>query len=372
MNLNQNRLVDIFLELVAINAVAKSEKPVADYIRKFLSNLQISVMEDATGRIIDGNSGNIIAKIYNDGKKGPIPFALVAHMDTVKPTTGIKPLIMDGRITSDGNTILGADNRAGIALILYLIENLHSNKLSHQPFEIIFTVGEETGLYGSTNLDMDMVESRNAYILDSSADPGYFVCAAPGAVDFRIRFLGKGSHAAVNPDKGINALSMAAALINRFSVGKVDEDTTINFGRISGGEANNVVPPLVELTGEIRSFNKNKIEHYSNRLSIQLKNISTEFGGNFELELEQAFPGFVLNKRSEAIKNLNSCLEKTGLTPMPIRYHGGSDANMLNNKGITAIDLGIGAKNPHSTEEYIMIRDLLAIEKLIHHLVLIQ
>ncbi len=370
MEFNHQRLIDIFLELVSISAVAKQEKPVADYIRKFLDNKGISSTEDRTGRIIQGTTGNIIAKIYNNGKKAPITFSLVSHMDTVKPTTGIKPVVMDGRISSDGNTILGADNRAGIALILFLIENLQKNGQSHLPFEIIFTVGEETGLYGSTNLDMNLVESRTAYILDSSADPGFFVYAAPGASDFSINFIGKGSHAAVNPDLGINALSMAAKLITLFQVGKVDEDTTINFGRISGGEANNVVPPRVNLTGEIRSFDPAKIEKYSQDLSDHLDRIVSEFSGKYEFSVEQAFPGFVLDKESEAIRRLNTCLKKTGLTPSPIRYHGGSDANMLNNKGMTAIDLGIGAKNPHSTEEYILIKDLMAIESLVHHLVL--
>jgi tripeptide aminopeptidase len=371
ITIDQNRLIDIFIDLVAIDATSKKEKPVADYIKTFLAQLDVGAVEDDTGKKIDGTTGNIIAKIRPADSDDPITISFAAHMDTVKSTRGIKPLINNGTITSDGNTILGADNRAGIAMILYLVDNLKRNKIPHIPFEILFTVGEETGLYGSTHLDMKLVESRVCYILDSSADPGYLVYAAPGATDFEIEFHGKASHAAVNPRQGINALSMAAFLIHQFQVGQIDDDTTINFGKIHGGEANNVVPPQVKLTGEIRSFSKEKIEQHYKDLQIQLDAVESMFGGKCQLSSEVAFPGFVLDVDSEAIQKLINCMKAVGLEPRPIRYHGGSDANVLNSRGIAAIDLGIGAKNPHSTEEYIKIEDLLKIGRLIHHLVML-
>jgi tripeptide aminopeptidase len=371
MEIDQRRLIDIFFDLIAIEAVSKKEKPVATYIKNFLSHLNITSQEDGTGKKINGSSGNIIAKICSGSTNGSIPISFAAHMDTVKSTNGIKPQINNGVITSDGSTILGADNRAGIAMILYLVESLKNQNTPHVPFEIIFTVGEETGLYGSTNLDLDLVESRVCYILDSSADPGYLVYAAPGATDFEIEFHGKASHAAVNPTQGINALSMAGYLLQHYSVGQIDEDTTINFGKIKGGEANNVVPPHVHLTGEIRSFYKEKVEKHYNDLQIHLEAIESMFGGKCELRSEVAFPGFVLDVNDESIQRLISCMQAVGLEPRPIRYHGGSDANVLNSRGILSVDLGIGAKNPHSTEEYIKIADMNSIERLIHHLVVL-
>lgn len=370
MTINQDRLIEIFFELIAISATSKKEKPVADYIQKFLKHLNIDTVEDQTGKIIQGNTGNLIAKIIENGELKPAEFSLAAHMDTVKPTTGIRPQIRNGIISSDGSTILGADNRAGIALILYLVENLKQHQLAHFPFEIIFTVGEETGLYGSSNLDLNLAESRVAYILDSSADPGYFVYAAPGATDFEIEFQGKASHAAVNPEQGINALSMAGELIQNFTVGKIDEHTTINLGRISGGEANNVVPPMVNISGEIRSFYQENIDKYHKELETLLKRIEKKYKGRCILRSEHAFPGFVLDRNSDPIHRLSECMKAVGLDPRPIRYHGGSDANVLNNRGIVGIDLGIGAKNPHANDEYIKIQDMLQIEKLIQHLVL--
>ncbi|OGB63795.1 MAG: hypothetical protein A2Y94_00740 [Caldithrix sp. RBG_13_44_9] len=368
MHVNQDRLIQIFFELVSISAVSKQEKPVADYVREFLKNNNIQVFEDQTGQIVGGTSGNLIAKIYPGAKAVPSQFCLAAHMDTVKPTTGIKPQNQDGIICSDGQTILGADNRAGIALILYLVESL-KQQASHIPFEVVFTIGEETGLYGSTHLDIDRLESRTVYILDSSADPGSFVYAAPAAIDFTINFIGKASHAAVNPQAGINAISMAAHLIQNFEVGKINDDTTINLGKINGGEANNVVPALVTLTGEIRSFLSEDIENSFQDLVKQLKRTEKMFSGKYAIKREEAFPGFILDQKSDAICRIISCFQVIGLESKPMRYHGGSDANILNSRGMVAIDLGIGAKNPHANDEYITVQDLLTMQKFLQKLV---
>jgi tripeptide aminopeptidase len=368
MKVNQDRLIQIFFELVSINAVSKQEKPVADYIRTFLKKYNIPVIEDQAGQIVGGTSGNLIAKIHPNAKAAPSQFCLAAHMDTVKPTTGIKPQIKNEKIYSDGQTILGADNRAGIALILYLVESLKQLK-AHVSFEVVFTIGEETGLYGSTHLDINQLESRIVYILDSSADPGSYVYAAPTAIDFTIDFVGKASHAAVNPQAGINAISMAAHLIQNFAIGKVNNETTINFGKINGGEANNVIPAKVILTGEIRSFLSEHIENYFQRLIKQLRDTEKIFAGQCHIQREESFPGFILDQESKAVRRLISCFQAIGLESKPLRYHGGSDANILNNRGLIAIDLGIGAKNPHANDEYIKIEDLLTILRFLHQLV---
>ena len=367
MKIDQDRLIKIFLDLVAISAISKQEKPVADYIRSFLNKYHIPVVEDRAGQIVGGTSGNLIAKIDANAEGAPSQFCLAAHMDTVKPTNGIKPQIHNGKICSDGQTILGADNRAGITLILYLVESLQQ-QVAHVPFEVIFTIGEETGLYGSTHLDIDQVESRTVYILDSSADPGCYVYAAPTAIDFAIDFIGKASHAAVNPQAGINAISMAAHLIQNVKVGKVNKDTTINFGKISGGEANNVVPPQVNLTGEIRSFLPEQIENSFQNLVNQLKNIEKIFSGKCSIARETGFPGFILDQKSAAIGKITSCFQAIGLESKALRYHGGSDANILNNRGMVAVDLGIGAKNPHANDEYIAIQDLLTMQNFLQKL----
>ncbi len=359
--IDQKHIIDIFLQLVKINAVSKQEKPVADFIAHFLERLGVGIIEDRAGAIVGGNTGNIIASVHGDSGRQPI--ALLSHMDTVKPTIGIAPRVTGERITSDGNTILGADNRAGIAILLYCIEYILEHNLAHIPFEAVFTIGEETGFYGSSNLDLNKIRARQAFVFDSSAVPGSFVYSAPGAVGYKIEFLGKASHAAVNPAAGINAIAMAADLIYNFPIGQVDDQTTINFGTISGGEANNIVPPEVCLSMEIRSFDANNISHYSQMLNTNLEEIAKRYRGKYQQTEELSFPGFTLDLNHATIKQTREIFSKLGVTPAPMKYHGGSDANVLNNRGIHTINLGIGARNPHSVNEFIEIRDLITMSR---------
>lgn len=364
--MNSNRLVEIFYNLVSINAVSRQERPVADFIRTTLAKLGAEISEDCAGQEVGGNSGNLIANIEGSLPLPPIGFT--AHMDTVKPTEGIKPCLQEGKITSDGTTILGADNRAGIAIILFTIEQLKQNGVAHRPFEAIFTIGEETGLFGALHLDKTRVRSKELYILDSSADPGGFVFEAPKALEFHVEMIGKSSHAAVQPDQGISAISMAAEMIGSIPTGQVDDHSTINFGTIHGGEANNVIPPLVELTGEIRSFDNQRIEGYYRKLNEKGETIAKKYEGKCRISSNQAFPGFHLDLESTAVKRLKSSMEAVNLTYEPLRYHGGSDANVLNERGFTAIDLGIGAKNPHSNNEYILLTDMEHMVHMVHHM----
>ena len=364
---HSDRLVDIFLQLVEIDAISKKEKPVAQFIKTFFENLNIKTSEDQAGKIVNGNTGNIIAKITNGIEENPIAFT--AHMDTIKSTQNIKTIIENGIIKTDGSTILGADNRAGIAIILYSIEKILKEKIPFRPFEAVFTIGEETGLYGAENLDLNIVKSRIAYTLDSSADPGCYVLKSPTAYDFNIVLIGKPSHAAVNPSAGINAISMVGLLLNDISVGQVDDETTLNFGKIAGGEANNVIPPKVEISGEVRSFNNSRIDYYLKKINECLEKIKLESNGNYTFSYKEAFSGFDIEKNEPAIYELNSALQCHNLIPKPLKYHGASDANTLNRRGVLTIDVGIGAKNPHSTDEYIKIEDMKKMAAVMMHLV---
>lgn len=360
----------IFFQLVQLDGVSLHEKPVADYIRKFLSHYHIPVFEDEAGIKSGGNSGNLIALVHPPGQTTTQPhFALMAHMDTVVSTAGVHPRVRDGRIESDGTTILGADNRAGIALILYLIHRLYQYSIPFQPFEVIFTIGEESGLYGSTYLDLTKVLSRTVYILDSSSDPGCFVVSSPSAVEFTLSFIGRPSHAGVNPEAGINAISMCGQFLHRFPVGRLNDSTTINVGFIQGGEGTNVVASDCQLKGEIRSFDPHDKEKFIHRLDTLAHEIASAFQGKYQLKVTEAFPGFSLPLDHPSIDRLVYFMKGIGLQPSPLQYPGASDANILNQRGITAIDLGIGAKNPHSVHEYITLSDLEVVSHLLFRMV---
>ncbi len=366
ISIDRDKLVHTFLELAQINATSLQERPVVDYLKQKLSAWNISFYEDHAGQKIGGNAGNLIISLNGDQK--PELF-LCAHTDTVRPTEHLKPQIVDGVIRSDGTTILGADNRAGVTVLLYVLETIASHGLRHRPFEIAFTVAEEIGLLGAANLEWEKLQAPSGYIFDSSLSPGHYISVTPTAVELKIRVLGKPAHAGVAPEKGINAVSMAAEMLTRFPVGRVDDQTVANIGVIHGGEATNVVPGKVEMHGEIRSFNKSTIDQMLQQLDADLQAIADKYGGAYELEHRIHFQGFEIPEDHFVTRHLKTKMQQVGLAPAGEIYHGGSDANVFNARGKTAINLGIGAKNPHGNDEHIAIDDLVKVTELAFALV---
>jgi tripeptide aminopeptidase len=285
------------------------------------------------------------------------PLMLVAHMDTVATTAGIKPVIENGTIRSDGTTILGADNRAGVALILFIAQELEGQK-AHRPIELVFTVAEELGMLGALQLNFDHLQAKNAYIFDCSAKPGSYVERTPTAYDFKLIFKGRPSHSAVAPEKGINALQMALQVLNRFPVGRINEDTVANIGTVHGGSADNVVPDHMTVTGEFRSFKSSEIERLRKQLNDDAHQAADTLGGLVDAEFTLSFDGFQLSSDKNAVRRLRAVFEKLQLTANPMTYYGGSDANVFNAKGITAVNVGIGAQGAHSHQESIDLADM--------------
>ncbi len=358
---DRDRLVSTFLELVQINATSRHERPVVDFIKSKLARWQLPWFEDDAGKKIGGDAGNLIVTVA--GAEPPQLF-LCAHTDTVRPTERLKPQLQNGIVRSDGTTILGADNRAGVAVLLYLLQEIAENGLPHRPFEIAFTVAEEVGLLGAANLDFERLQSPSGYIFDSSLPPGDYISVTPTALELKIDLIGKPAHAGVAPEKGINAVSMAAEVLARFPVGRVDHQTVANIGRIRGGEATNVVPGEVHMEGEIRSFNRSTLQKLVGDLQQALEEVSRRYGGRYRLEPTPHFEGFEIPEDHELTRRLKEKMRQVGLTPAGRLYHGGSDANIFNARGRTAINLGIGARNPHGNDEHIAVADLIATARL--------
>lgn len=354
--IDQERLVRTFLELVQINALSRQERPVADYIIQKLEAWGLPYVEDTAGDQIDGNCGNLIVTVNG---AGPPQFFMCAHMDTVRPTAALKPRIADGVIRSDGTTILGADNRGGDTVLLYLLEEAARGRIPHQSFEVIFTVAEEIGLEGAAHLDWAHVHSNMGYIFDSSRPPGEYIAETPSAVGLTIDFKGKPAHAGVSPEKGINALRMATQVLQEFPVGHVDSETVANIGIIRGGDATNVVPAHVHVEGEIRSLRESTIAELLENLQASLERAALEIGGAYQLHHDTHFKGFRIPKDHKLIHRLQIKMRQVGLEPSPLVYSGGSDANVFNAIGKTAINLGVGQQNPHANDECILIEDLI-------------
>ncbi|MFA7288964.1 MAG: M20/M25/M40 family metallo-hydrolase [Melioribacteraceae bacterium] len=349
--MKNKRLLEIFLELVNIDSTSGNEKGVSLYIQSFLTNLGLSPYTDNSQSKTGSNSGNVICKIRGGGD-----FLLSSHMDTARSTIGVKPQLLNDRITSDGNTVLGVDNRAGIAIILTALEYTLKNKIEIEPFTVVFPVCEETTLFGSRYMEIDR-EIKMGFVFDSYMNTGKFIASSYGAAGYKVIIKGKASHSGIAPEAGINAISIAINALSKIKTGRIDENTNANVGLLKGGSAVNVVPDNVEIEGEVRSVYKEKVLEVIEETKEQFEKAAEELGGSVEFVWVWDFMPFKLKDNSPVYRKVKNAITKSGLTPEEKLSAGGSDANSYNGNGIEAVNLGIGAQNPHSNDEFILYED---------------
>jgi len=348
----ENKLVALFLQLAEIDALSQHEKPVAVFIRDFLTALNLKPYSDRSLVATGSDTGNLICKI---GSGGSVMF--LAHMDTARPTGAVKPRILADRITSDGTTVLGVDNRAGIAVILHALEKALQEKNAVHDFTIAFTTCEESTLAGSLNLEIPG-PITTCFIFDSSLRPGAFISSSCGAKNFNVTIRGIASHSGLAPEKGVNSIAIAAQALSRIPQGRINEDTTVNVGIIRGGSAVNVVPETTELTGEVRSVRMATVEEVVQGIQAVFAQEAAARGAGLVFRDDWDFKPYEILPESGAYKDVLAAMEKVGLTPLPVASLAGSDANSLNGRGVQAINLGIGAQNPHANDEFIYLDDL--------------
>jgi tripeptide aminopeptidase len=328
-----------------------------------LAALGIPSQQDAAGNSFAGNAGNIIARLEATAPGAP-PILLSAHMDTVQPTQGIKPSLRDGIIASDQTTILGADDRAGISAILEILASLKERSLSHGPIEIVFTVAEEIGMHGAKFLKRADLQARLGFVFDSSAPPGNVVVQAPGAVAFKIFVHGKAAHAAVWPEKGIHAIQIAGRALASLKLGRIGEIGTVNIGLIQGGKAINIVPDRVEMQGEVRSTDEKELGALLHDIKQRFAAVAEKAGGAIAFETTRKYAGFRLTDQDQVVQMVTAAIAQAGYEPQTIKYPGGSDANIFNEKGIPTVNLGLGVHGAHSLQESITVDNLAATTKI--------
>ncbi|MFZ5943426.1 MAG: M20/M25/M40 family metallo-hydrolase [Bacillota bacterium] len=353
---NEKRIVQEFMELVKIDSETRNERKIADYLTNKLQSLGLEVFEDDTGGKIGGNAGNLIAMLK--GKKDGPTIVFSAHMDTVQPGVGVQPIIVGNAIKSKGDTILGSDDKAGIAAILELLEVINGGGIDHVPLQIIFTVAEEGGLHGAKNLNPQNIKGDFAYVLDSGGSAGHVVIQGPAQNQLEIVVTGKAAHAGMAPQEGINAIQIAARGIARMRLGKIDEETTANIGIIRGGKATNIIPDKVEIEGEARSLNEDKLEQQCNHMTECLIRAQEELGGKVDVQIIPSYPSIKIDEEEEVISIAQKAAQNLGFPFSLDKTGGGSDANILNGYGIPTANLGIGMEKVHTTEEYITIDNL--------------
>ncbi|HBN95879.1 MAG TPA: peptidase M20 [Firmicutes bacterium] len=361
MEINQQRLVDEFLELVKIDSASKDERLMADALIAKMGALGFAVTEDDAGEKIGGTSGNVIGIL--EGQKEAPALLFCAHMDRVHPGLGIKPQLKDGVFTSDGTTILAADDVAGIVAILEAIRIIQEQRIPHGRLEILFTVAEEGGLFGAKSVDASQFQAKAGFFMDAGGPVGTIVTAAPAQKGLQVTIHGKASHAGVAPEEGISAILVAAEAITKMKLGRIDPETTSNIGVIKGGEATNIIPNKVELRGEARSLDNDKLDVQVNHMVEAINSTCHDHGAWADIQVDHSYSAFGLGEDDVAVKLALKAAQAIGLEPSLERTGGGSDANIINGYGIPSVVLGMGYTNVHTTSEAISVEQLVAAAK---------
>jgi tripeptide aminopeptidase len=362
-----DRIVDEFLELVKIDCCFGDERGVADAAIKKLKDLGFSVSEDDTGSKVGGNAGNITG-ILEGTRPGSVMFT--AHMDRVQNGYGIKPQINGGRITSDGTTVLAADDLSGVAAILEGVRRIIEDGSEHPRIEVVFTVGEEPQLRGSRHYDFSQIQSKIGFALDSPGRIGRVVNAAPSTAQLYYDIYGKSAHAGNSPEKGINALVVSSKLLAGIKEGRLDPESTANFAICTAGNATNVVCDHVHVEGETRSGSHEKMENYCEYFEKYCHEAVEGTGARIETRVDKVYRCFCVPEGSETIELMRRVFGIMGIEMKVERGGGGMDANRFNEHGIECIGLATGYAQNHTPNEYIELDDLVKSGEMVRQIIL--
>lgn len=356
--IDQQRVLDDFLHLVSIRCSTLDEREIGDLLTARLRELGAAeIHEDAAGKFLGGNCGNIVANFKGTAADAPTVM-LTAHMDCVEPCANIKPIVEDDVIRSDGTTILGADDKAGVAAILETLRCLKEQNLPHGDLQIVFTVAEEGGVNGSRCLDTALLHADFGYTLDTHGHAGTAAFKAPGKNQLAVRIIGKAAHAGIDPEAGENAITAAGRVLTAVPQGRIDAETTCNVGKIAGGTATNVVAEFCTLDFETRSRDKGKLDALTQRMVDAIHGALEGTGCRAEIEIKKDYDPYELPADALPIRYLRRAAEKCNFSVVLEEEGGGSDANHFNAYGVPTTVLGVGMTDCHTKEESILVQDL--------------
>jgi len=349
------RLLNTFLELIRIDSPSGSESGCGRYCEDALAALGCTVRYDSSAEKTGSDTGNLIAEL--PGTAGGT-LVLSAHPDCVEPCRGVEPVIADGTIFSAGDTVLGADDKAGLAAAIECVQRLVESGEPYPSIKCVFTVQEELGLIGAKQLEAGDVAGDLCLVLDAAGKPGGIVVGAPTHYTFTAVILGRAAHAGVEPEKGISAIAIAAEAVTRLPIGRLDERTTANVGTINGGTATNVITALVEMTGECRSLSRERVEALRAEMDATIRQTAVSHGGSADVVWTLEYEGFELPSLDPACAIVAEACRDVGIEPRTFTTGGGSDANVIAALGTPTIALSCGMEGVHGTDEQISIADL--------------
>jgi tripeptide aminopeptidase len=362
---NRDRLAEVFKKLVQIDSVSRKEGAISKTLQEVFEALGAEVLFDGAGPEVGGDTGNMIASFTGSQTDG-VPLLLNAHMDTVEPGEQVKVIFSEGTFRSDGTTILGADDKSALAVIIETITTLQENNVPHGPLEVVVTVCEEVGLLGAKHLDYSLIKAKYGYSLDATDTEGV-VTRAPAANHVEFKVYGRDAHAGAAPEKGINAIHLASRAISDVQVGRIDEETTANIGLIEGGQATNIVPSLVTVSGEVRSHSPERLETETQRMITSFEDHVSGYRALFPsddglpklaVQVREDFSVLNIPHDHPVVTMAKEAAVSLGRKIETKTSGGGSDANIFFGHGIVAGILGTGMKDMHTVRESIALEDM--------------
>jgi tripeptide aminopeptidase len=366
--INEERLVSLFKELCLINAPALQEKDCFDFVKNHLIKMGLEVHEDNAGAKIGGNSNNIIAWLRGN-KPGAPKIFLSAHLDTVEPTAGLTIEERDGVFYSSSDTILGADDKGGMAPAIEAVQCLIETGEPHGDVCLLFSVAEEIGLKGAAALEVEDLGLDFGYVLDTGPPVGTFVTRTATHDKLDITIMGKPAHAGKDPEKGVNAIQVAAAAIAGMKMGRIGPETTANLGIISGGSAVNVVCPEVKIRAEARSTSVEELDKQVGHMIQRFEEAAREWGAEVNIDHERHYDSYNIPEDSLVVKVAQQASMDLGFGAKLRTTLGGSDANVYNTKGIPTIVVATGMDKIHTHDEFISRRDLVDTAELAYRII---
>jgi tripeptide aminopeptidase len=362
---NHERLKQLFLEIVRIDSHSRGERDVALRLKRELENAGANCQFDDAAEKVRGNTGNLIAHLEGT-RDGVAPLLLCAHMDTVAPGEGVKPVVEGDIVRTDGTTVLGGDDKSGCALICEVLHRVRELGLPHGPIDAVFTVCEEIGLLGARHLDLNLLRAREGLVYDSDS-PRHLVVSAPGAQGLRFTVRGLEAHAGVAPERGLSAIKIAAEAIAAMRLGRIDDETTANLGVIRGGRAGNIIPNEVIVSGEARSRDGHKlaaqVQHMVRCFEDAVARAAIVVDGNrvpakLDYRAVPAYAGMKVAEDAPIVRKVIEAARRVGREATTAATGGGCDANILNHRGLVVANFGTGMHDIHTLREWLDLREL--------------
>ena len=363
--MNEQALVDRFIRYVTCESEFRRERGFCELLEGELQALGMNPQRQEVGEACGSDGFNLFASLPGEGE----PILFCAHMDTMEPGVGIKPVISEGVIRSGGSTILGADDKAGIAAVLEAIAEIKAAQKSHRPVEVLFTICEEAGLLGAKYADYSPVHSKQAVVLDTGT-MGCIIHMQAANIRLAVTIKGKSAHAGVSPELGIHALKTAAEAIAKMRCGHLGENTVMNVANLLSPGATNAVPDIATFDIEMRSHSPEELAFLLDQTKAQIEEACRVYGAACTIQEIPISDPLVVPADHPLIMRLTAAMAKVGLTASVERTFGGCDATWLSANGIAAVNIGIGMKDAHSLDENIAIADLVTTAKLLELLML--